>query len=64
MMKKVIAMGVLLLIAGGEVALAETSLVGEPITVAATSNANSATQPKHRRTRRHARRRRHNRRRR
>ena len=63
-MKKVIAICVLLLVVGGEVALTETSLVGEPITVAATSDANSATQPKHRHTRRHARRRRHNRRRR
>jgi Ni/Co efflux regulator RcnB len=64
MMKKLIAMCALLLIVGGEVALAETSLVGGPITVAATSDANSTTQPKHRRTRRHGRRRRHNRRRR
>jgi hypothetical protein len=63
-MKRLFTMFALLLVFGGEVALAETSLVGEPITVAATSEPNSAAQPKHRRTRRHTRRRRHNRRRR
>jgi hypothetical protein len=62
-MKILIAMGALLLVVGGEVALAETSLVGEPIAVTATSGATSAAHPKHRRTRRHSRRR-HNRRRR
>lgn len=57
MWKKLIVMFALLLVVGGEVALAETSLIGEPITVAATSAANSAVaQPNHRRTRRHARR--------
>lgn len=57
MWKKLIALFALLLVVGGEVALAEPSLAGEPITVAATSAANSAVaQPKHRRTRRHARR--------
>jgi hypothetical protein len=63
MMKKLIVMLALLFVISGEVALGETSFAGEPITVAATSDANSASQPRYRRGRRHTRRRRHNRRR-
>ena len=59
MWKKLIAIFALLLVVGGEVALAETSLAAGPITVAATSGANSVAQPRHRRGRRHNRRRRH-----
>ena len=62
MMKKLIVMLALLFVIGGEVALAKTSFAGQPITVAATSDANSAAQPRYRRGRRHTRRRRHNRR--
>jgi hypothetical protein len=64
MWKKLVAIFALLLVVGGEIALAEPSLVPDSTTVAAIPSAHPAAQPRHRRTRRHTGRRRHNRRRR
>lgn len=64
MWKKLVVIFALLLVIGGEVALAQTAPVADPTIVAVTPGANSAAQPKHRRGRRRTHRRRHNRRRR